>query len=588
MRALSDRSVVVRLVRDHAWPIGVFALYGASAVVLPTLTEVSIHDDWVYARSVETLVRDGRLEVLDPVAANLVSQTFWGSLFALVFGLSLGVLRVSTVVMVGLGGVALYALGRRLGVPRPLAALGTGTYLFFPLQYVITFSFMTDPHATALIIIATYLYVTGLDRDTVRVAYVISGSTVAALAYLTRPQGLLVPAGVVLYLLFSRRVGWNKQAVRILTSVVSVPIVAAIIHTLWLVFVNGVPAGGQTNFLSSLMTVDAARLVPAGGKTLLNVATYAGLVALPITLSALRSGREILRTSDRPVFLVTTAWAVTFAVLYYFLYRTKLMPFVGNWMRPEGLGPLFGEIAGGRNRTAVLGRTGLLVVTLASFASSIASVLLVSRHLRRRWRPPTSNEDGVPSRPASELAARRGASIVGTVACLQVVGVAFPALKVGYPFDRYLLPVLPLALVLVIWAVKDVRLWRSVAWGLLAVYAFLAIVGTRNFLVTQDAVWELAGDAVQAGVPITKIDAGAGWDGYWTYEQRQDAATPAYDRTYPAWWLDLWGRAIDPTYVVGGGEIDGYRVVRQRSIPRWFRDDYTLMLLHRAGDQSYL
>lgn len=588
MRSAPDRRAVIGFVRKHWCLGGVLAAYVVSTMMLPTLADMAIHDDWVYARSVETLVRDGRLEVLDPVAANLIAQTLWGSLFATVFGLSLGILRVSTIVMVGLGGVALYALARRLEVPPPLAALGTGAHLFFPLQHVITFSFMTDPHASALIIIATYLYVAGLGRKPARLPYVALGSVVAALAYLTRPQGLLVPAGVVAYLVLSRRFGSNLQSLRIFASVVSVPGVAVALHLWWLVFVNGVPAGGQTNFLSSLASMDASHLVRVAGITTVNVAAYVGLLTLPITLSALRSCREMVRTSDRLTFLTTFAWAVATGALYYIFYRARLMPLVASWMRAEGLGPLSAEIAAANNRAPVLGRTGRLVLTVASFASWIASAFLVLRYARMNRRSRSDNSRRSPAVSSFGGNRNHGSRIVGAIACFQALGVVVPALKVGFPWDRYLLPVLPLALALVLWAVREARVWTSVAWALVTISAFVAIVGTRNFLVIQSGAWDLARDAVQAGVPVTKLDAGAGWDGYWTYEQHHPPAQPVSPRPYQVWWLNLWGHAIDPIYVVSGGEIEGYRVVRKRSVSRWFREDYTIFLMHREGEPDYL
>ena len=113
-----------RGLRAHLAVVLVLAAFAASAFVVPTLMNVATTDDWGYTRSVEILLDEGRLTVLPAVAATAVFQILWGALFGTVFGMSLGVMRLATVVMVALGGVALYALARDLGVTRGRAALG--------------------------------------------------------------------------------------------------------------------------------------------------------------------------------------------------------------------------------------------------------------------------------------------------------------------------------------------------------------------------------------------------------------------------------------------------------------------------------
>ena len=63
---------------------------------------------------------------------------------------------------VGLGGLALYALARDLGVSAHWSAVGLAAYLFHPLVLSLAYTFMTDPHYVSLMLIATWLYVRGL------------------------------------------------------------------------------------------------------------------------------------------------------------------------------------------------------------------------------------------------------------------------------------------------------------------------------------------------------------------------------------------------------------------------------------------
>ncbi|MBA2468351.1 MAG: hypothetical protein H0V37_02975, partial [Chloroflexia bacterium] len=137
------------------WPL-LFPLlaFAIAAAIVPTMTNVATTDDWGYTRAVEILYYDSELVMFPVVAATAIGQVLWGGLFALVFGMELGVMRLSTVVIVGLGGIALYAILRQLGGTRWRSSLGTALYLFNPLSFTLAFTFMTDPHFASWLLIA--------------------------------------------------------------------------------------------------------------------------------------------------------------------------------------------------------------------------------------------------------------------------------------------------------------------------------------------------------------------------------------------------------------------------------------------------
>jgi len=204
---------VIALANQHRMVIVVLATFLVSALILPTLSPIATTDDWGYTRSVETLYHEGQLAVFPVfpvVAATAVFQVVWGWGFALLFGMTVGVMRVSTLAMVCLGAVALYGLLHELKVDWHRSALGVVAYLFNPLSFVLAYTFMTDPHFTSLLIIATFFYVRGLRVDGIGWRATIIGSGVAALAFLVRQQGALVPFAAVVYLLATRQLRPNR------------------------------------------------------------------------------------------------------------------------------------------------------------------------------------------------------------------------------------------------------------------------------------------------------------------------------------------------------------------------------------------
>src|SRR3954468_12636326 len=191
---------IVAWMRANWALLAVYAAFALAAVVVPTLTPVATTDDWAYARSAQIMLDQARLTIFPVVAATAVFQIIWGALFGFIFGPTLGIFRLSTVVITALGGLALYGLCRDLGVARGPSALGVATFLFNPLVFVLAFTFMTDAHFMALLVIATWLYAKALGPEEIDGRLFVAGSAVAALAFLTRQQGALIVPAVVVFL----------------------------------------------------------------------------------------------------------------------------------------------------------------------------------------------------------------------------------------------------------------------------------------------------------------------------------------------------------------------------------------------------
>src|SRR5262249_48576694 len=121
--------------------LGLFLL--AAGFVNP-FREVANGDDWAYALTVRHLLETGEYKLGDWAAANMVAQVSWAALFGEVFGSSLGILRVSTLAVFGLGLVACYRLLRDFGLKDAEASLLTMTVLASPIVVFFAFSFMTD------------------------------------------------------------------------------------------------------------------------------------------------------------------------------------------------------------------------------------------------------------------------------------------------------------------------------------------------------------------------------------------------------------------------------------------------------------
>ncbi len=548
------------------WGVGaVLACYVASAFLIPTLADVSVTDDWVYYRTVETLLTEHRLHVHDMSSAALVFQTIWGAAFAALFGLSFGVLRLSTLVLVGVSGLAFYALCRELDVSRGRSALGMGAYLFHPLALSLAYTFMTDPHFTSLLVISVWLYVRGLKRESVDPRYMLAGSIVAACALLVRQQGVLLPAGVAAALVLSRRLTLSRRGLLLLAQTCAIPAVITLGYAGWLRFFHGVPWAMRLfrDEIARAGWTGIAGLVP---RLMVIEAMYLGLFVLPIAVAALPLIPRLRHDIGPRGQWALGAWAaLVLGGALAFSLRGLTMPYVGQFVTSTGLGPE--DLLGAR--PTLLDTPLRVALTVACALAAVTLGLALTRHLG-----------------SSGASPRAAVGLLFGVGFGQVLGTLPPSahfINWGGTLDRYLLPLLPLVIVLVLWALRDVRLSAPVAWIAVLAMSLYAVAGTRDHLVFQQAVWSLAREANQLGVPNTRLDAGAGWDGFHLYERPPSSTVIPHTPGRP-WWLYLYAPKTDSSYIVAAAPLPQHAVVLERSYSSWLHGrPVSLYLLRRPG-----
>jgi len=565
----SSRSVLrtARRVAETHWPVlAVIGAFFLSLLVIPVFADVPATDDWVYARSVEILLEESELRIFDLSVVTLVFQVIWGAYFVLIFGpitdSAFGALRLSTIVLTAISIPAVYGICRQLGVDRAKSTLGAAVYAFNPLTYSLSFTFMSDPQFSTLMVIASWLYVKGLDRDKIDGRAIIWGSVVASLAFLVRQQGLLIPFAVGVYLVASRRWSFDRDGLLLAGRVAGIPALALVAYGLWLTLIHGVPEQ-QGEFVDRILEagLEDSRLLI--GRLIFITVAYIGLFVLPITLSTFVSLQRwrLPRTVSGNIFLVIWSSIIVVGAVIFF-NQGRVMPYIQQFLGLHGVGPT--DIVGGR--PLALSPRWAKPLTLVCLGSAALFGLMVAQRIGQR--------------PSAQ---RASVSLFVVIGLFQVFGVLPPS----YHFrdwiisvDRYLLPVVPFAICLAIWAIRDVSINSARAWGLASVIAVFSVIATRDFIVFEDETWSFARQAVNAGVPLTKLDAGPSWDGYHLYE---DALEQGIVQTTPwgPWWTYLFAPSTDSTYVVGSKPAEGYVVVDEREYSSWLLADPPKLYLMR-------
>jgi hypothetical protein len=196
-------------------------------IALRPLQNTPFIDDWTYAWSVEHLLKTGQVRILDWSVSLNVVHVLWGALFSLPFGFSFIALRFSTWVASLLALLALHSLLRELGASRLDALIGTALLGFYPVYFILSFSFMTDvPFLTAVISFFLTLVRAHRKRST---AALILPVLLASLAVGIRPVGIFLAGALCLTLMVHPT--WKEQRVWRL-SVAVVPILGVFLSLL--------------------------------------------------------------------------------------------------------------------------------------------------------------------------------------------------------------------------------------------------------------------------------------------------------------------------------------------------------------------
>lgn len=572
------------------------ALYALALLIIPVMTPVALGDDWVYARSVEILINEGRVRILDLSVVTLVWQVLWGGLFASILGPTFGAMRLSSVALSALGGLACYWGCRQLGVDRGRSALGAALYLFNPLLFSLSYSFMSDAQFVALLTISAAFYVRGLRPDRLSALFTIIGSFAAGLAFLERQQGALIPLGVATYLVLSGRMRPDRRGVGLFMQVVAVPAAMTVGYYLWFRFIHGIPKA-QGDFVQKVGDAGIDGAVLLASRLSLIEATYLGLFVLPLAGAALLALPRLLRAIRPLGWLVFAVWAMfVLGGTAIFWQSGRRMPYIPHYLSPSGVGSY--DLRGGR--PFLFGQLGFDIATIMCVAGALLFGLILCLQIGKRSLPQTENArlifaDRSAGGRASLDPYRAGAGLTLALAFWQILGVLPQSFTFrdwtfrGYnapSLDRYLLTLLPLALLLTLWALRGVRVAIPVAWVLAAGMAVFSIVGTRDFLTFHTAVWDLARTTTAQGVALTQLDAGAAWDGYHLYEY--SIANNIHTSAPLPWWIGLFAPADTCEYIIAGAPRDDfsdlYAPIKRVEYSTWLNPTPTYLYLLRRND----
>lgn len=551
----NERRLGSRLIPHLGLLILISAFVAASLVVVDS-SAAPIVDEPIFAASALEFAQSGDIQISNLSAPNAVFDTVWGGLFARAFGMSYESLRFSTILLSALSAPFMYLFCRSLGGDSALSLFGAALYLFAPLAFALSVTFQTDAHFLALMVMAISLMSYAMSRDNRQPLFLFAGSVFTALAFLSRPQALIVViAAVAVFLLRTSRVA---DFVRNFLAIAVVPTATFVVHDLWTDSV-GVPYIRDFS-IEFLRALDFGSYSAIGAQALIGAVLYVGLFSLPLAPLLIPSAIEATVRRQRVAVYLGTA---ILALAAGSVLSGQGPLYHQSWVSGTGLGAVDRSLLGSRP-----GLASWIASTLtAAFAVSVYALLLALIHKRR-----------------SKTSAARDLAIF---TAMGFAGNAFISTLGGHPriHDRYWLPLVPLAIALGVSVSQTTtkRMWLASSLGL--VMSVIAVVGTSDAFHAYDAANDFANEAVEQGISPLALDGGASWSAS-TFGLHDD--DPAHlDRPGP-FWIKFYAVESDPEYGISLEPLEGYAVLARKEYRSILHPGPNhLYLLHRDSSLPF-
>lgn len=552
--------------RTWSWPLAVLVLaYAMPLVVVPPTLPIPLIDDWNYQLSVRRLVEDGELWVAPWTAASLLLQIAWGALFASIFGVDPVVLRSSSLVASFGASLACLALFRELGATRWRATLGALVLWFNPLTLVLSYTFMTDIPYLALFSLALFATVRAVRRESI--GWLASASLVAGLAFLVRQQGALLPLATLGWFVAARPAWFRANKGQVIEATLG-PCLVAVAMYVWWSRSYGTPSA-QGDYLDSISDAGLGGSLDLIWKLVVVAIFYVGLFVFPLVLGSLSDLPGAWRRMGPLSRHVAVFGAIGLLIWVRWVslwFGGRTFPFVpwGSILHEDGLGVLDADGL----RPFFFGAWVYATIAVITAASAIAAFILIAG----------SRASGEHSDRGSGYWRSFG-GLLTVLALGQFAGAIPPSIHIRdfITFDRYYLPLLPIAIGLVLWSMRDRMLHPLPVVAGLVLFAVVGTVGLQDWFAFKQAQWDTAEWLTsEVGVALRQVDGAAQWDGMHFYEQHLANPTDwAPRRPDDPWWLWLVAPMIDPVYVVAAspGTRAGYEVYTKRHYDSWIRPD---------------
>ncbi len=518
------------------------------------IAEMGFHDDFSYIKTAYVYAQTGHIAYNGWSAPILGWQIPWGALFIKIFGYSFTAVRWSTLPVAAATVWIFFDLLVRFGINRRNAYFGALSLGLSPLFLPLATTFMTDINCEFVLLLCLYLCLRAVQATTIfaSVAWMVAaaatnavGGTVRQIAWL----GVLIIVPSTAWLL--RRRSWV-----LLAGIVSWCAGLAFIFVCLRWFKSQPYSVSEPLIPHAPLHAWITRFT----RTAMDCVLCLSLLVFPVLAAWLRRFNTFTRRVRILILLFAGLFETPIATQFL---KNNTFPWLFDYIANLGLASSFTFTLG--TRSGVLSKP----VVLQILGFSVVTVALT--FLINLFRSVPRTEVPGKSRPALLVQRNPGLSWRTELWLFLPFTVAYSVLICSRSidercYDRYLLGLLPLALVclLKLYDQSFAKPLPLASYLLLVLFALFSIAGTHDLYAMNRARLEAASTLQNAGVPDTRFQMGLDYDG-WTqlkYSPAISQTATSYLMTADHPWtvpnLDshcvLWTwnmtSAIDPDYFV--------------------------------------
>jgi hypothetical protein len=496
-------------------------LAGLAVLLSLPFASMGFIDDWSYVRTAYDFARTGHFIYNGWATAMLGWQIVWTAPFLKLFGYSFTVARLSMLPFAIGCGCLLHAILRRSGISNRNAIFGSLSFCLSPLFIPLAASYMSDVGGLFLILLCIYLCQRALaaTRDRTIIFWLctaaltnIVGGTERQIIWL----GTLVIVPSTAWLLRQR---WRVVATAVVLWTLSLVLIS--LSTRWfyrqpysvperLIYPPVSDPGRPTSALllerlrAAYIAMKFMFLMVVLFKTLLCFL----LIALPILLAWFVASRKLGRNAQLRLGAIAVALAVVAWVLnVYGRLEEWLMPWLFHVLDSEAIAKTNWDMLG--VRPVALPISARVIVSILVIVSGAA---LIEWFIASRQQKPRHIESC-----AMNACSWKTLAVLYIPYTLAYVVLMVPRGLRFYVFDRYLLGILPIAIIYLL-KIYEERVGRSLpalSYVTLVAFALYGIAATHDLFALNRARVASVNEVRASGVQKNAVQAGFEYDG-WT------------------------------------------------------------------------
>jgi Dolichyl-phosphate-mannose-protein mannosyltransferase len=523
-----------------------------SILLVNPLGNFPLNDDWAYAKSVKILYENGNLVIGDWPGMTLIGQVLPGAFVSYFFGFSFVSLRFYTLIVSLVGAITFYNLAKCLSSNKTLTGFTTLLFLFNPLYFSLSFTFMTDVHFLTTMLLSLFFFYKYLIKR--RYSFIILATLFSVVCTMIRQPGLLVPLGFAITVFFSGQNLMSKIRSSIPFIVTSLSLV---IHSFWLSQSAESSASivQFSDLIDLLYSLDLYHFLVRISKSIL----YVGLFSFPLIVLFWKDIQQVFKSKIKKSIVISI---ITILLL---LIGGVGFP-TGNILNNIGLGQkLLKDAYWGENLSPHINQ-GLWVILLKiiSISTSLGLILLFfqKKHFRKR----AEQNLTFPSNynPLKLF-----------IFITSVLYLGLIVLSASY-FDRYTIPLFTFIILLLLpLQITITKAKRFIAINCLLLVVFFSISATHDYLSWNRARWDALNYLTEERkIKPANIDGGFEFNGWYLTGISTYGTTNKEDKS---WWF-----VNNDEYVIAFGGIDGFQKIKgfqyQKILP--FKND-SIYILHK-------